>query len=46
MAKKFKDYYDVDCAKLIADKILETYPDFDKSEFVRFIKKCNQQRIF
>lgn len=39
MAKKFKDYYDVDCAKLIADKILETYPDFDKSEFVRFIKK-------
>jgi 3-methyladenine DNA glycosylase AlkC len=35
MAKKFKDYYGIDTAELIADKILSVYPDFDKKGFLK-----------
>ncbi len=34
MAKKFKDYYDTDCAKLLADKIKQVLPSFDGKGFV------------
>ena len=39
MAKKFKDYYDLECAKLIADKILEVDGSFNKKGFVSYLKK-------
>ena len=34
MAKKIKDYYDTDCAKLLADKIKKVYPSFDIEGFI------------
>ncbi len=34
MAKKFKDYYDTDCAKLLADKVKQVLPSFDDKGFV------------
>ena len=46
MAKKFKDYYDVDCAKLIADKINDAYPVFNKRAFVGHIKKRIPEKEF
>lgn len=39
MAKKFKDYYDLACAKLIARKILQVDSSFNKKGFVSFLKK-------
>lgn len=39
MAKKIKDYYDVECAKLIADKIKSVYTDFDTIGFVDYLEK-------
>jgi 3-methyladenine DNA glycosylase AlkC len=39
MAKKFKDYYDIDCAELIADKILQVDSTFNKRGFKSYIKK-------
>ncbi len=39
MAKKFKDYYDEDCAKLIAHKIKSVQPEFKEKEFVSFVAK-------
>jgi 3-methyladenine DNA glycosylase AlkC len=39
MAKKFKDYYDLECAKLIADKILQVDSSFNKKGFISFLKK-------
>ena len=39
MAKKFKDYYDLDCADLIAAKILQADNTFDKRGFKSFLKK-------
>ena len=39
MTKKFKDYYDLDCAKLIADKILRVDSTFNKKGFVSYLKK-------
>jgi hypothetical protein len=34
VAKKFKDYYDTDCAVLLADKVKQVYPSFDEKGFV------------
>jgi 3-methyladenine DNA glycosylase AlkC len=34
VAKKIKDYYDVECAKLIAEKFKKAYPSFDSKKFV------------
>ncbi|TVQ15591.1 MAG: DNA alkylation repair protein [Balneolaceae bacterium] len=39
MAKKFKDYYDTECAGLIAGKIAEVSPDFPASGFVRQLSR-------
>jgi 3-methyladenine DNA glycosylase AlkC len=39
MAKKIKDYYDIDCAKLIAGKISNVYQEFNKRGFVQLLKK-------
>jgi len=39
MAKKFKDYYDIDCAELIADKILQVDSTFNKRGFNSYLKK-------
>jgi 3-methyladenine DNA glycosylase AlkC len=39
MAKKFKDYYDLDCAELIADKILRVDGTFNKRGFTKYLKK-------
>lgn len=38
MAKKFKDYYDVECARLYVDKLLTVCPSFDGVEFVAYIE--------
>ncbi len=37
MAKKFKDYYDAECAELIAEKIGHVWPEFQNQAFVEFI---------
>jgi 3-methyladenine DNA glycosylase AlkC len=39
MAKKFKDYYNVACARLIGEKLLAVYPSFAYDAFVAYIKK-------
>ena len=39
MAKKFKDYYDLDCAELIANKILTVDTSFNKKGFKSFLKR-------
>jgi 3-methyladenine DNA glycosylase AlkC len=39
MAKKIKDYYDKDCATLIAEKIQSAYPAFPVLSFVQYIDK-------
>jgi len=39
MAKKLKDYYDVKCAKLVANKLSVAWPKFDNNEFVLYLKK-------
>ena len=39
MAKKFKDYYDMECAELIADKILKVDSSFNKRGFKSYLKK-------
>lgn len=38
MAKKFKDYYDTDCARLIARKLLAVWPSFENRKFTAFLK--------
>jgi len=37
MAKKFKDYYDLECTKLIAGKLSNVWPSFDSDAFVGFL---------
>lgn len=39
MAKKFKDYYNVSCARLIGEKLLSVYSSFAYDAFVAYIKK-------
>jgi 3-methyladenine DNA glycosylase AlkC len=39
MAQKFKDYYDKNCAKSIAQKIKSVQPDFKEKEFIGFVAK-------
>lgn len=38
MAKKLKDYYDVELAKELAGKIRRILPDFSEKEFINFFK--------
>lgn len=46
MAKKFKDYYNTDCARIIADKLVPAYPDFEKQSFINHIKKNIRNKEF
>jgi 3-methyladenine DNA glycosylase AlkC len=46
MAKKFKDYYDQDCAKFIADKIYTVNKIFNKKGFVDFLNNELPNREF
>ena len=39
MAKKFKDYYDAECAAILAEKIHSVLPGFKKKEFISKLKK-------
>lgn len=39
MAKKFKDYYDLDCAQLIAEKLKKQMQRFRNDAFLEFMKK-------
>ncbi len=39
MAKKLKDYYDLECAKLLAGKIHQYCPEFDQKGFVQTLEK-------
>ncbi len=39
MAKKFKDYYDEECAEILAEKIHSVLPGFPKKEFISNLKK-------
>ncbi|MDR1341470.1 MAG: hypothetical protein LBK58_15680, partial [Prevotellaceae bacterium] len=36
---KFKDYYNGDCAKLLADKIKTVSPDFNGKQFTDYVEK-------
>lgn len=38
MAKKIKDYYDINCARLLAEKILSAWPEFNKNKFIAFLR--------
>lgn len=38
MTKKFKDYYDLDCAVLLADKIKTVWPEFNRNNFISKLK--------
>ncbi len=38
MAKKFKDYYDLECAVLIADRIKAVWPGFNEQAFITMLK--------
>jgi len=44
MAKKFKDYYDLDCAKLIVGKILEVDNGFNEKgkELIPILKEIGK----
>ena len=39
MAKKIKDYYDLDCTKMIAEKIDSVYTNFNSKGFIKYLKK-------
>jgi hypothetical protein len=38
MAKKLKDYYDMDCAKIYRAKLESVYPAFDAASFLNEIE--------
>jgi 3-methyladenine DNA glycosylase AlkC len=46
MAKKFKDYYDLECAKLLSDKIQKVDTKFDSSAFISHISKNLDDKPF
>jgi 3-methyladenine DNA glycosylase AlkC len=46
MAKKFKDYYDQECAQLLAGKISGVWPDFDSNGFVRKLEAEIHEKEF
>lgn len=39
MAKKIKDYYDRECARMISHKILQGTDNFKSAEFLSFISQ-------
>ncbi len=46
MAKKFKDYYDTDCARLLAQKISIVSANFDADDFIDYIASNLGERSF
>ncbi|MCC5815447.1 MAG: DNA alkylation repair protein [Leptospira sp.] len=46
MAKKLKDYYDLECAKLWAEKLLSVHKKFDSKGFIIFLKKNLEDNEF
>lgn len=46
MAKKFKDYYDPECAQLIAGKIAAVWPEFNSNGFVRKLEAEIHEKEF
>lgn len=46
MAKKLKDYYDIDCAKLWASKLSTVHKSFDSKGFISFLKKSLEDKEF
>lgn len=46
MAKKLKDYYDMDCAKLWAEKIQSKRKNFDAKSFLGFLKQNLEGKEF
>jgi len=46
MAKKFKDYFDADCASLLAGKIKQEWPAFDSNAFIATIEKGLRNKEF
>jgi len=46
MAKKLKDYYDLNSAIQLADKILKVYAKFDKEKFIKIYEKEYKKKEF
>ncbi len=46
MAKKFKDYYDFDCAFLLAKKIKKAWPEFSENGFMAMLKDTLADKEF
>jgi 3-methyladenine DNA glycosylase AlkC len=46
MAKKFKDYYDLDCAFLLAKKIKTAWPEFNENAFMAMLKDTLADKEF
>ncbi|MDR0909475.1 MAG: DNA alkylation repair protein [Spirochaetaceae bacterium] len=46
MAKKFKDYYNADCAKLLAGKVQPFYPDFPANAYRKYVEKNIDDKPF
>ena len=46
MAKKFKDYYDTECAELLANKLKAAWPRFKQEPFILFIADRLKGREF
>ena len=46
MAKKFKDYYDIECAVLLADKIKAVRPEFKSKSFITMLKDELENKEF
>lgn len=46
MAKKFKDYYNKECAEILAEKISKEYSSFDSKKFIAQIDKAVQGKEF
>jgi 3-methyladenine DNA glycosylase AlkC len=46
MAKKFKDYYDIECAALLADKIKAVWPEFKEEAFITMLKDELEDKEF
>jgi 3-methyladenine DNA glycosylase AlkC len=44
---KMKDYYNIDCAKLLSQKIKTVYPDFQEKAFIKYIdKNASDKELF
>lgn len=46
MPKKFKDYYDKDCAKLLSEKIVPFWSEFRSQEYINYIDAQVEDKEF